>query len=99
MTWPAILALAAGSYGLKAMGLLGLGGRVLPDRVRSAFTLIPAALLSALVAVQTFGDGRHLTIDARAAGFVAAAIVLLAKRGFLAVIVAGAAATAIVRAM
>lgn len=99
MSWPAILALAVGSYALKAMGLLGLGGRDVPERARSAFTLIPAALFAALIAVQTFADGRHLTIDARAAGLGAAAVAVLARRGFLTVTVVGAAATAIVRAL
>ncbi len=99
MTWPAIFALAVGSYALKAMGLLGFGGRAVPERARSAFTLIPAALLAALIAVQTFADGRHLTIDARVAGLGAAAVAVLARRSFLTVVVVGAVATAIVRAL
>ena len=38
--------------------------------------LIPIALLSALVAVQTFGEGKALSIDHRLAGVLVAAIAL-----------------------
>ena len=54
--------------------------------------LLPAALLSALVVVQTFADGKELVLDARAAG-LAAAMVALALRASMLVVLLVAAAT------
>jgi len=55
-------------------------------------TLIPIALLSALVAVQSFTDKASLVIDQRMAGLGVAVIALLLKAPFP-IVVIGAAAT------
>ena len=60
---------------------------------------LPVALLMALVAVGTFADGRHLVLDARAAGLAAAVVALLLRAPFLVVVIAAAAVTALVRAL
>ena len=99
MSWWAILVLAAGAYGFKATGLVVLGGRDLPAPVSRCLQLLPAALLSALIAVQTLSTGQHLVIDARAAGIGAAIVAVWRKAPFPVVIVVGAAVTAIVRAI
>ena len=46
---------------------------------------MPAALLPALIVVETFAHGKELVLDARAAG-VAAAMVVLALRGSMLVV-------------
>ena len=62
--------------------LLKLLGYSLPESIlnrpviQQINALIPIALLSALVAVQTFGNGKSLTIDHRLAGVLVAAIAL-----------------------
>ena len=62
--------------------LLKLLGYSLPESIlnrpiiQRVNALIPIALLSALVAVQTFGNGKSLTIDHRLAGVLVAAIAL-----------------------
>jgi branched-subunit amino acid transport protein len=62
--------------------LLKLLGYSLPESIlnrpviQRINSLIPIALLSALVAVQTFGNGKSLTIDHRLAGVLVAAIAL-----------------------
>jgi len=61
--------------------------------------LIPAALLAAIVVKDTFSVGRHLVIDARAAGVAAAALAAWRKVPLIGVIVIGAAVTAVVRAV
>ena len=53
---------------IKAAGPVALGGRDLPRWAERLIVLLPAALLSALVVVQTFADGKALVLDARAAG-------------------------------
>ena len=95
--WAAVLAGAGGCYLLKLAGL-SVPARVLGDpRVRRAAEMLPVALLAALVAVQTFGSGRLLVIDARAAGIAVAVLAVLARAPFLVVVAAAVAVTALVR--
>jgi hypothetical protein len=97
--WAAVLVGSVGCYALKLAGV-SLPERVLADaRMRRIGVLLPVALLSALVATQTFTTGRDLTIDARAAGLAVAAVAMLVRAPFLVVIVAASAATALVRAL
>ncbi len=99
MTWPAIAALAALTYLLKATGPLGAGSRELPPTLATVSDLLPAALLAALVAVQTVGAEAAISLDARLAGVGAAAVAVWLRAPFLAVIVIGAATTAALRAI
>jgi hypothetical protein len=99
MTWPAILLLAAGAYGFKALGLVVLGPRAAGATSLRLTALLPAALLPALVAVQTFGSGRELVLDARAAGLVAAGIAVWRRAPFIVVVVVAAGVTAALRAV
>ena len=55
-------------------------------------TLVPIVLLSALVAVQTFGNKKELVVDQRLAG-VAVALVLLKFKASFPIVVVGAAIT------
>ena len=59
--------------------------------------LIPAALIAAIVMLNTFADGQHLQIDARAAGVGAAVVAAWRKAPLIVVIVVGAGVTALVR--
>ena len=98
MSWTAILLLAGGTYVLKASGSLLLGDRPLPHAVTRLAELLPAALLAALIAVNVAGADRRIVVDARLAGFLAAAVAVRLKASFLVVVVAGCAATALARA-
>lgn len=99
MTWAAVLALAAGTYAMKAAGPVALGGRALPPALARVADLLPAALLAALVAVQTLtADGRW-ALDARAAGVAAAILVAWRRGSFLAVVATAVAVTAAARAV
>lgn len=91
--WPVILIASLGCYALKLTGL-SIPQRVLDrPRIRHIAALLPVSLLAALVAVQTFGSGQSLVIDARVAGVAAAAIALALRAPFIVVvIVAGAVA-------
>ncbi len=95
--WAAVLAGSVGCYVLKLAGV-SVPQRVLADpRVRRIGALLPVALLSALVATQTFATGHDLTVDARAAGLAVAVVAVLARAPFLVVVASAAAATALVR--
>ena len=101
MTWMTVAALAVGTLAIRAAGLwFGArpGGPGNP-RVSRAIDLVPAAMLAALVAVQTFGGAGGLTLDARAAGVAVAGAVVAARLPLFAAIVAAAVATALFRAV
>jgi Branched-chain amino acid transport protein (AzlD) len=97
MSWPALLALGSAAYGLKAFGLLVLGPRSAGGRLLQMAGLLPAALLPALVAVNTFAGDRRLVLDARAAGLAVALVATWLRAPFAVVVVSAAAATALVR--
>jgi hypothetical protein len=97
-TWLVVALVGAGTIAIKAAGPLLLGGRALPARLTGVVELLAPALLAALVAVQTFGDGRALVLDERVIGVAAAAIALWRKAPLLIVVIVAAAATALARA-
>ena len=99
MSWWFIVTLAAGCYGFKVIGLIVVGDRTMPPAVARCLALIPAAMISALIALNTFSDGRDLVIDARAAGVAAAVVAAWRNASMIVVIVVGAAVTALVRAV
>jgi uncharacterized membrane protein len=99
MSWTALLVLAGGAYLFKVTGLVIIGGRPLPPRLQGALALIPAALLSALIVTNTLAIGRHLVIDARLPGVLAASVAAWRKLPFPAVIAIGAGVTALIRLM
>jgi len=94
------LAIAVGCVGCFALKLVGLS---LPRRVieqplvKHIAELLPVALLTALIATQTFTSGHRLQLDARAAGLVAAAIAVRFKAPFLVVVALACLVTALVR--
>ncbi len=97
--WVPVLIACAGSYLIKLAGL-SLPGSVLANpRVQRVTTLLPVAMLSALVCVQLVdGGGNTYTLDWRVlAGVVAGAVALLLRRGFLVVFVVAVVVTALLR--
>jgi len=97
--WAAVLAVGAGTAVLKAVGPVGVAGRSLPDRLTELLALIAPAILAALVVVETFGNGRSLVLDARLAGAGVGLVAVLLRAPLWLVVIVGAAATALVRAV
>jgi branched-subunit amino acid transport protein len=97
VTWVAIVAAGVGCYLLKLVGMSVPPSVLERPLVRRVAGLIPAALLSALVAVQVFTSGQRLVLDERAAGLVAAAVLLLLRAPFLVVVVGAAVVAALLR--
>jgi hypothetical protein len=96
-TWAAVLIASTGSFLLKLLGW-SVPSRVLErEQVRRGVVLVPVALLAALVVVQTFAVGRHLELDARAAGLAVAAVAIVLRAPFLLVVVLAAATAALIR--
>ena len=97
--WVTILALALATAALKLAGPLLLGGRGLPAGAMAIIELLASALLAALVVVETFGNGRSLTLDARALGVAFAAIALARRVPVVVAVVGAAVVTALARAL
>ena len=96
--WVVVLAVGLGTMLIKAMGPVLLGGRHLPERLRHVVALLAPALLAALVATTTFGEGQRLVADARLIGMASAAIALTFRAPTLAVVLVAAVAAALARA-
>lgn len=97
--WLVVALVGAGTIAIKSLGPVLIGGRPLPARVTGLVGLLAPALLGALVAVQTFGSGQALTVDARLIGVAAAGVALWRKAPMLVVVIVAAAATALARAI
>jgi branched-subunit amino acid transport protein len=95
MTWPAILALAAGVYAMKALGPVIMRGRDLPARWQAVTGLVAVPMLAALIVVQTTTDGPRFVLDPRLPA-VAVAAVAVWRRAPLGITVVLAAATSAV---
>ena len=98
MIWAGVLATAAGCYLLKLAGLSVPERLLAAPRIRSMSALVPIALLAALTAVQVFGHGRGVSLDARAAGLGFAVVALILRAPFLVVVVGAALVAAVIRA-
>jgi branched-subunit amino acid transport protein len=82
--------------------LLKYSGHSVPERwlahpkIKRINALIPIALLSALVAVQSFSEKNQLMIDQRLVGLTAAVIALILKAPFPIVVLSAAISSAAV---
>ena len=97
--WITIVSLEVATAVLKLLGPLLLGGRPLPASAMSIIELMASALLAALVVVETFGNGRSLTLDARALGVAFAAVALLKRAPMTVAVIGAAVVTALARAI
>ena len=97
--WLAIALTALGCYAVKLLGLLVPAGALERPMVQRMAGLLPVALLAALTAQQTFSEGAHLILDAKAAGLAAAGAAFLLRAPFLVIIGVAVLVTAGVRAV
>ncbi|HEY6760967.1 MAG TPA: AzlD domain-containing protein [Baekduia sp.] len=97
--WIVVLGAGGGTLVLKGLAPAVLGDRALPDRLMGVMALLAPTLLAALIVTNTFATGRHLVLDARAAGLAAALIAVLLRAPVLVVILAAAVTAAVLRAL
>src|SRR5699024_4836626 len=93
MLWIAVIAASVLSFAQKWIGYQAPQDVLEGPRVSRITTLLPVALLGALVATQAAASGTEIVLDARLAG-LAAAVVLLVLRAPVLVVVVGAAVVA-----
>jgi branched-subunit amino acid transport protein len=98
MSWPAILVLAAASYGLKALGTVLVGDREIRPPLRDLLDLAPVPLLAALILTQTVATAGAYALDARLPALGVAALLVWRRAPFLVVVLAAAATAALLRA-
>lgn len=97
--WIAVLAASFGSLAQKWLGYQVPPELLERPRVERITTLLPVALLGALVAVQAAASGTALVVDARLAALGVAAALLWLRAPFLLVVIAAAACAAVLRAL
>jgi hypothetical protein len=98
VTWAIVGVLAAGVWGQRLLGMF-VGVRVLgrhPSLARLG-TLIPAAVVMAVVVQLSIASGRSLVVDARLVGMAVAGVLVWRRAPFAVVVLAAATATALVR--
>ncbi len=98
MSWAVIALLAGGVAAQRWLGIF-VGGAVLarvPVLAKLA-SLIPAAVVAAVIVQLTVGSGRSLVVDERLAGMAVAGVLVWRRAPFVVVIVAAAATTAVLR--
>lgn len=100
MTWTIVFVLAAGVWAQRFLGMY-VGGPVLSrfPALGKLATLIPAAVVMAVIVQLTVASGKSLVADERLAGMVAAGILVWRRAPFAVVVLSAAAVTAAVRAI
>ena len=95
--WLLVALLGAATAATKAFGPVAFGGRELPGWVRRFTDMVPAAVLAALIAVQTATRADTVVVDARMGGVLAATVILASRRPLWMALGAAALVTAAIR--
>jgi branched-subunit amino acid transport protein len=93
--WIAVIGTSAIAFALKYSGHSVSEKWLSHPRIQKVNALIPIALLSALVAAQTFTEKSKLMIDQRLLGLAVAIVALLLKAPFPVVVLAAAVSSAL----
>ena len=97
--WTVVVVGSLGCYLLKLAGLSVPAAWVERPWVTRVVTFVPAALLAALVAVQTLTSGREIVVDGRLVGLAVAALALALRAPFIVVLVLAGATGALVHVL
>ena len=97
MIWLAIFILSLGAYLFKIVGALVGVRREQSRKIKALLLLLPPALLSSLIVLQTFELNGSLVLDARVVGVATGGILAYYRRPFYEIIVFSALVTAVVR--
>jgi branched-subunit amino acid transport protein len=92
--WIGIIATSVIAFLLKYLGHSVPERWLSHPRILKINSMVPIALLSALVAVQTFTTDKSLVVDQRLAGLAVAVIALILRAPFAVVVISAAATSA-----
>jgi branched-subunit amino acid transport protein len=90
LLWVTVISASLGCYLLKLLGVVIPKTFLERPLVSEITKLLPIALLSAIVAIQTLGQNQGLAIDARLPALGASVVALKMKAPFVVVIVIAA---------
>jgi len=98
--WVAVVIASVASLLIKLAGSLVPETLLDGERTSRVTTLLPVALLAALVVVQTVvGPGGSIVLDARIVAVGVAVVLLLLRANFLVIVLAAGATAALLRAL
>ena len=98
--WVAVVVASVASLLIKLGGYLVPESVLAGERTSRVTTLLPVALLAALVVVQTVvGPGGSIVLDARIVAVGVAVVLLLLRANFLVIVLAAGATAALLRAL
>lgn len=98
--WTAVVVACVASFLIKLAGYLVPERVMTGERTSRVTTLLPVALLAALVVVQTVvGPGGSLVLDARLVAVGVAVVLLVLRANFLVIVLAAGAVAAVLRAV
>ena len=95
--WHVILLATAATLALKLAGHFVPAGFLERERPARIADLLTVALLAALIAVQTFGAGQSLVVDARVPAVIVAAALYAVRTPFIVVVAVAALVAAGIR--
>lgn len=95
--WGWVLLACLAAFATKFAGFLVPPRWLDAPRAQAAANALTVGLLASLTVVNTFAQGQALAFDARVAALLAAAAALALRLPFIAVVVVGAVASALVR--
>jgi uncharacterized membrane protein len=81
--WPTIALVALTTAALRVCGPILIGRRELPAWAIPVIEVLPGAMLTALIVVQTFSQGDRVVVDERALGIAVAGAILIWRRNAL----------------
>lgn len=93
--WWGVIGTSVAAFALKYLGHSIPEHYLSHPKIQKINTLIPIALLSALVAVQTFTEKTKLVIDHRALGVGVAVVALMLRAPFPIVVISAAVSSAL----
>ena len=94
-SWIAVIGSSAFCFALKYLGTAIPNSWLENERFTRINNLIPVALLTALVSVNSFANKTKLILDQRVLGLAAAILLLSLKRSFLTVVLGSALVSAL----
>jgi branched-subunit amino acid transport protein len=97
--WLTVALCAVTTFAIRAFGPFAVGTRALHPRATRVLSLLPAALLAALVVTETVIVDGELDIDARLVGVATAGLLLWRGASVIWVVIGAAAVTAALRLM
>lgn len=97
--WLAVILTSVGCYAIKWIGMNIPQSWISSPRLLQIIGLMPVALLTALVMVNTFATKTQLVIDARSAGVAVAVLALIARLPYPVVVIGAAATSAVIHAL